>query len=119
MQPQARSHGHAGLTERLEARLHVMELQQRTAEALAGRAEASGGGGGGDNSGQGAEGSEAGEAAAELREAPRELQELYNDYAARFQVLPSTFRMKGSSANAQVDQMSGSYLYRWTARAFT
>ena len=43
---QARSHGHAGLIERLEGRLRVMELQQRTAEALAQRAQ-----GGADNGG--------------------------------------------------------------------
>jgi len=77
---QARSHGHAGLTERLEGRLRVMELQQRTAEALAEKAEAIGGQNG--NNGH----SEAGEAAAELREGPKELADLYNDYAAHFQV---------------------------------
>jgi hypothetical protein len=44
---QARSHGHAGLTERLEGRLRVMELQQRTAEALAQRAQAGADDGGG------------------------------------------------------------------------
>lgn len=48
---QARSYGHAGLVERLEGRLHVMELQQRTADALAERAEAAGGGGGGGENG--------------------------------------------------------------------
>lgn len=49
---QARSHGHAGLTERLEGRLRVMELQQRTAEALAQRAQAAADNGGNGHAGE-------------------------------------------------------------------
>lgn len=76
---QARSHGAGDLIERLAGRQRVLDLQMRTADALDHMAQQSRDAGG--------DGGDAAESALELREMPQELAALYNDFAARYQVL--------------------------------
>lgn len=87
---QARSHGGAALAERLEGRQRVLQLQERTAEALqdiAQQSHPSDGDAAATNGGAAAgRGAEVADAAAALQESPQDLAALYNDYAAHFQV---------------------------------